>query len=102
MGMAAWGSCPTLNMTITCVAQEVLGIPKGKELNLVSSGYPGLAYLPHTPGVVVTLGFRDPDALPSHLLGCAAATTKMHTHIACHEKRPQCQLVVACSSGPCT
>lgn len=51
-------------------AQEVLGIPKGKVVNLVPSGYPGLAYLPHMPGVVVTLGFRDPSAYPSHLLGC--------------------------------
>ncbi len=49
----------------------MLGIPKGKEVNLVPSGYPGLAYLPHTPGVVVTVGFRNPDALPGHLLGCA-------------------------------
>ena len=57
--------------TFPCAAQEVLGIPKGKEVRLVPSGYPGLAYLPHTPGVVVTVGFRNPDALPGHLLGCA-------------------------------
>ena len=63
--MATCGSCPTLNIEITCAAQEVLGIPKGKEVNLVSSGYPGLAYLPHTPGVVVTLGFRDPTHCPA-------------------------------------
>lgn len=49
----------------------MLGIPKGKEVNLVPSGYPGLAYLPQMPGVVVTVGFRNPDALPGHLLGCA-------------------------------
>lgn len=61
----------------------MLGIPKGKEVHLVSSGYPGLAYLPHTPGVVVTLGFRNPDALPSHLLGCAATNVQMHVLTAC-------------------
>lgn len=55
--------------------QELLGIPKGKEVNLVASGYDGLAYLPHMPGVVVTLGFRDASALPSHLLGCKAPRT---------------------------
>ena len=49
----------------------------------MSSGYPGLAYLPHTPGVVVTLGFRNPDALPSHLLGCAATNVQMHVLTAC-------------------
>ena len=79
-----WGVCPVCTCTdMQCQGtrcqdpnpdlrlQEVLGIPKGKEVNLVPSGYPGLAYLPNTPGVVVTVGFRNPDALPGHLLGCA-------------------------------
>lgn len=57
----------------------------------MSSGYPGLAYLPLNPGVVVTLGFRNPDALPSHLLGCAATSVQMHAHIASCGNRPQCR-----------
>lgn len=43
----------------------------------MASGYDGLAYLPHMPGVVVTLGFRDRSALPSHLLGCEALRTPL-------------------------
>ncbi len=63
--------------------QEVLGIPKGKDAGLVPSGYPGLAYLPHTPGLVVTLGIRDPGAFPSHLLGCAPRTLPAAPHRVC-------------------
>jgi hypothetical protein len=71
LGRAAGPQCGRLGLTRAARAQEVLGIPKGKDAGLVPSGYPGLAYLPHTPGLVVTLGIRDPSAFPSHLLGCA-------------------------------
>jgi len=91
----AWSQCTLARMrtplpsTVTCGGfgltrearpQEVLGIPKGKDAGLVPSGYPGLAYLPHTPGLVVTLGIRDPGAFPSHLLGCAPRTLPAAPH----------------------
>jgi hypothetical protein len=53
-------------------AQEFLNIPKGKEVKLVPSGYPGLAYLPYTEtSLVITVGVKDPNAFPRHLFGCA-------------------------------
>ena len=46
-------------------------MPKGQDVKLVPSGYPGLAYLPYTDtGLTITVGVKDPNAFPRHLFGC--------------------------------
>ena len=63
-------TCSSVRWNI-CDAQEFLGVPKGQDVKLVPSGYPGLAYLPYTDtGLTITVGFKDPNAFPRHLFGC--------------------------------
>jgi len=72
-------------------AQEFLNIPKGKEVKLVPSGYPGLAYLPYTEtNLVITVGVKDPNAFPRHLFGCARP----------RRPAPSCCPAVTCACAP--